>query len=87
MEVTNCDLHRIQGQVLTFRQHFPHDALNSHKKAPRTLRWWSFFKKPYVGIADQSRLLEGLKLRCGKLTTVVENCQENIARVCGQLPG
>jgi hypothetical protein len=30
------------------------------KKAPRTLRWWSFLKKPHVGIAEQSRLLEGL---------------------------
>jgi hypothetical protein len=22
------------------------------KKAPLTLRWWSFLEKPYVGIAD-----------------------------------
>jgi hypothetical protein len=25
---------------------------NRPKKAPPTLLWWSFLKKPYVGIAD-----------------------------------
>jgi len=53
---------------------------NRHKKAPRTLRLWSFFKKPYVGIADQSSLLEGLNLCCGKLMPVGMICQGNIAR-------
>ena len=26
--------------------------INRRKKAPRTLRLWSFLEKPYVGIAD-----------------------------------
>jgi len=37
------------------------------------------FKKPYVGIAEQSSLLEGLQLHYTKLMPVVEVCQEKKA--------
>jgi len=39
------------------------------------------FKKPYVGIAEQRSLLEGLNLCCGKLTLVGMICQGNNARI------
>jgi len=54
---------------------------NSHKKAPRTLCWWSFWKNLILELQIKiPPCLEGLNLFCGKLTPVAGVCQGNNAR-------
>jgi len=56
---------------------------NSHKKSSTKPDLVELFKKHYVGITEQSSLLEGLVLCCGKFTPVG---MINNARIWGSTP-